>query len=128
MPAMHMTSTVSATIVKLRPSIPTKYSACKIPHEPKSRENQVTFSVNRKEENESPFVSETTKINRVTWIAEIARVKNLNVFFETLGMNRESNAAATGVKIKVVRRYCDIRVYINTKNRKIINPNTAQKI
>lgn len=61
-------------------------------------------------------------------MAEMANVKNLKVFFVSLGMNKESNAAATGVKINAVRRYCDIRVYINAKNRKIINPTTAQKI
>ena len=52
----------------------------------------------------------------------------MNIFFEVLGMSSDSNAVATGVKIKVVRRYCDIRVYINTKNRKIINPNKSTAI
>src|SRR5688572_5601510 len=126
-PAIHITSTVRVTMLKLRPSIPTKYSACKIPHSPKFSENQVTFSVNKIAEKESPLVFAITNTNNIIWIAEIAIVKILNTPLDVAGMNKPINAGATGVKIKVVSRYCDM-VYINRKNRKIINPNMAQKI
>src|SRR5687768_17201536 len=112
MTAISITTTDSETKGKLRPSSPTKYSAFKIPQDPRSSVIQFCFSTNCNPDD--GMYCKRILIKKISWVILASKATTRNMRGDAAGKKRPTNAASSGVKIKNEIRYCCIEVLLYT--------------